>query len=45
VPMPSLPVAMITLRHRTLSKTVELFLDCARDVAKSIDQPRRLEAP
>jgi DNA-binding transcriptional LysR family regulator len=45
LPMPSLPVAMITLRHRTLSKTVELFLDCARDVAKSIDQPRRLEAP
>ena len=41
LPMPTLPVVMITLRNRTLSRTVELFLDCARDVAKSIDQPRR----
>jgi DNA-binding transcriptional LysR family regulator len=40
LPMPSLPVVMITLRNRTLSRTVELFLDCARDVAKLIDQPR-----
>jgi DNA-binding transcriptional LysR family regulator len=45
LPMPSLPVVMITLRNRTLSRTVELFLDCVRDVAKSIEQPRRLEAP
>lgn len=36
LPMPSLPVAMITLHNRTLSRTVELFLDCARDVARSI---------
>jgi DNA-binding transcriptional LysR family regulator len=36
LPMPPLPVVMITLRNRTLSRTVELFLDCARDVAKSI---------
>jgi DNA-binding transcriptional LysR family regulator len=41
LPMPPLPVVMITLRNRTLSRTVELFLDCARDLAKSIDQPRR----
>jgi DNA-binding transcriptional LysR family regulator len=38
LPMPSLPVVIITLRNRTLSRTVELFLDCARGVAKTIDQ-------
>jgi DNA-binding transcriptional LysR family regulator len=38
--MPAVPVVMITLRNRTLSRTVELFLDCVRDVAKSIDLPR-----
>jgi DNA-binding transcriptional LysR family regulator len=41
--MPPLPVAMITLRNRTLSRTVELFLDCARDVAKSIDRSAPVE--
>lgn len=45
LPMPSLPVVMITLRNRTLSRTVELFIDCARNVAKSIDLPHRLKAP
>jgi len=43
LPMPTLPVAMITLRNRTLSRTVELFLDCARDVAKTIGRPRWVE--
>jgi DNA-binding transcriptional LysR family regulator len=38
--MPLVPVVMITLRNRTLSRTVELFLDCVRDVAKSIEQAR-----
>jgi DNA-binding transcriptional LysR family regulator len=33
---PSPPVVMITLKNRTLSRTVELFLDCAREVAKSM---------
>jgi DNA-binding transcriptional LysR family regulator len=45
LPMPSLPVVMITLRNRTLSRTVELFVDCARDVARTIDRPRRLKTP
>jgi DNA-binding transcriptional LysR family regulator len=45
LPMSPLPVVMTTLRNRTLSKTVELFLDCARDVAKSIDHPRQVEKP
>jgi DNA-binding transcriptional LysR family regulator len=44
LPTPPMPVVMITLRNRTLRRTVELFLDCARDVAKSIDQLPRLEA-
>jgi DNA-binding transcriptional LysR family regulator len=39
LPMPPLPVVMITLRYRTLSRTVELFLDCVRQVAKSIGRP------
>jgi len=39
LPMPPLPVVMTTLRNRTLSKTVELFLDCARNVAKTINRP------
>ena len=33
---PSPPVVMITLKNRTLSRTVELFLDCEREVAKSM---------
>jgi DNA-binding transcriptional LysR family regulator len=46
LPMLPLPVVMITLRNRTLSKTVELFLDCARNVAKTIDLPvRRVGKP
>jgi DNA-binding transcriptional LysR family regulator len=45
LPMPPLPVAMITLRHRTLSRTVELLLACMRNVARSIGRPRRLEIP
>lgn len=42
LPMPTLPVVMITLRNRTLNRTVELFLDCVRDVAKTIDRLKTL---
>jgi DNA-binding transcriptional LysR family regulator len=45
LPMSPLPAVMITLRNRTLSKTVELFLDCVRDVAKKIDRPPQVEKP
>jgi len=34
------PVVAITLKDRTLSPTVEMFLECARDVAKSMGAPR-----
>jgi DNA-binding transcriptional LysR family regulator len=30
------PVAVVTLRNRTLGPTVQLFLQCAREVAKSL---------
>ncbi|HEY1545291.1 MAG TPA: LysR family transcriptional regulator [Xanthobacteraceae bacterium] len=40
LPMPPLPVVMITLRNRTLSRTVEQFLDCMRDVVRSIARSR-----
>ena len=36
LPMRPLPVAMITLKNRALSGTVEQFVVCMRDVAKSI---------
>jgi DNA-binding transcriptional LysR family regulator len=38
--MPPVPVMMVTVRNRTLSRTVELFLDCVRDAARSINLPR-----
>ena len=38
LPMSPLPVTIVTLKNRTLSRTAELFLDCARNVAKSISQ-------
>jgi hypothetical protein len=30
------PVGIVTLRNRTLSPVVQLFIECAREVAKSI---------
>ena len=45
LPTPPMPVVMITLRNRTLSRTVELFLHCARDVAKAIYGPRPARKP
>jgi DNA-binding transcriptional LysR family regulator len=35
------PVAVVTLKNRTLSPVVERFIECARDIAKSFAaQPR-----
>ena len=36
LPDADLPVAIVTLKNRTLSPTVELFLECAREVARSV---------
>jgi len=41
LPSPPRPVVAITLKNRTLSPTVELFLQCARDIAKSLALPER----
>jgi DNA-binding transcriptional LysR family regulator len=30
------PVGIVTLKNRTLSATVQLFIDCAREVAKPL---------
>jgi len=30
------PVAVVTLRNRTLGPVVQLFIQCAREVAKSL---------
>jgi DNA-binding transcriptional LysR family regulator len=35
LPAPQWPVAVVTLRNRTLSPVVDLFLDCAREVASA----------
>jgi DNA-binding transcriptional LysR family regulator len=35
------PVAIVTLRNRTLGPTVQLFIQCAREVAKSVAGRRR----
>jgi DNA-binding transcriptional LysR family regulator len=35
------PVAIVTLRNRTLGPTVQLFIQCAREVAKSLAVRRR----
>src|SRR5262249_14475460 len=36
LPTAQLPIAIVTLKNRTLSPTVELFVECAREVAKSM---------
>jgi DNA-binding transcriptional LysR family regulator len=33
------PVVIVTLKNRTLSPIVQRFIECAREVAKSIDAP------
>jgi hypothetical protein len=35
------PVAIVTLKNRTLTPVAQLFLDCAREVAKPMAMPRR----
>lgn len=36
LPIADLPVAIVTLKNRTLSPTVELFLECAREITRSL---------
>jgi len=37
LPIRPWPIAMVTLKNRTLSPVVERFIECARKVAKSFD--------
>src|SRR4051812_16639625 len=32
--MPSIPIGLVTLKNRSINPTVQLFIDCARKVAK-----------
>jgi len=36
LPIPQLPIAIVTLKNRTLSPTVQLLIECAREVTKSM---------
>jgi DNA-binding transcriptional LysR family regulator len=36
LPMPSLPVGVMTVRNRTISPVARLFIDCARELAKPL---------
>jgi hypothetical protein len=36
LPMANFPLAVITVKNRTLTPVVNLFLECARAVAKSM---------
>ena len=36
IPIPAWPVGITTLKNRTLAPVVELFIDCAREVAKPL---------
>ena len=36
LPLPAWPVGIMTLKNRTLSRAVQLFIDCAREVAKPL---------
>ena len=36
LPLPAWPVGVMTLKNRTLSRAVQLFIDCAREVAKPL---------
>jgi hypothetical protein len=35
LPAPAWPIAIVTLKNRTLSPVAERFIGCAREVAKS----------
>jgi DNA-binding transcriptional LysR family regulator len=41
LPIPPLPVGVMTVKNRTVSPVAKLFIDCAREVAKSIVAPGR----
>jgi hypothetical protein len=36
LPMPPLPVGIMTMKNRTISPVTRLFIDCARELAKPL---------
>ena len=44
LPNPPWPVVIVTLKNRMLSPVVERFIECAREVAKSLAAPPRKRA-
>jgi DNA-binding transcriptional LysR family regulator len=40
LPIRSTPVGIVTLKHRTISPTARLFIDCAREIVKSQSRAR-----
>jgi DNA-binding transcriptional LysR family regulator len=45
VPMPRWPVAIVTLKNRELNPAAKLFIECAREAAKSIASKRQTRKP
>jgi DNA-binding transcriptional LysR family regulator len=41
LPMPPLPVGIMTLKNRTVSPVAQLFIDCARELAKPLAKQGR----
>jgi hypothetical protein len=41
LPIQPRPVAIITIKHRTLSPVAQLFIECAREMAKPLVTDRR----
>jgi DNA-binding transcriptional LysR family regulator len=40
LPMADMPFGVVTLKNRTLSATAQLFIDCAREVAKPLSKAK-----
>ena len=44
LPMPQLPVGIMTLKNRTISPVAQLFIDCARELTKPLARRGQLQA-
>ena len=45
LPLRSWPLSIVTLKDRTLSPTVERFIECARDAGQRIAELKSLGSP
>jgi DNA-binding transcriptional LysR family regulator len=45
LPIPSLPVGIMTLKNRTISPVAQLFISCARELTKPVARRGQLHAP